>query len=343
MRTYLEKVQQGVSLNELEMREVAEQLLSAETSKDDIAQFIQALSFKGETIEEITGLVSVLKEKAIQVPLPLGEVFDNCGTGGDGANTFNISTTASFVLAGAGLKVAKHGNRRISSTTGSADVLEELDIALDFRPDEITELLEHTNIAFLFAPFMHPNMKQIQEVRRSLGKPSIFNLIGPLTNPVELTSQLIGVYDQSRLMDLAAVSHRLGRKRSVVLTGPNGMDEASLAGENHLVLMDQGDLIPFTLNPEEVGLSPASLEAIQGGDARENARILTSVLQGKPSPYLDTVLLNAGIGLFAAGVTSTIQEGIHKARESVNSGRAHNSLHQVIAYSKKRQLSEVRR
>lgn len=343
MRTYLEKVQQGISLNEHEMREVAEQLMSAETSKGDIAQFIQALSVKGETIEEITGLVSVLKEKAIQVPLSLGDVFDNCGTGGDGANTFNISTTASFVLAGAGLKVAKHGNRRISSTTGSADVLEELDIALDFRPDEITELLQLTNIAFLFAPFMHPSMKRVQEVRRSLGKPSIFNLIGPLTNPVDLTSQLIGVYDQSRLMDLAAVSHRLGRKRSVVLTGPNGMDEASLAGENHLVLMDEGDLIPFTLHPEEVGLSPAPLEAIQGGDARENARILKSVLQGEPSPYLDTVLLNAGIGLFASGVASTIQEGIHKARESVHSGRAQNSLHQVIDYSKKRQLSEVRR
>lgn len=343
MRTYLEKVQQGISLNEHEMREVAEQLMSAETSKGDIAQFIQALSDKGETIEEITGLVSVLKEKAIQVPLSLGDVFDNCGTGGDGANTFNISTTASFVLAGAGLKVAKHGNRRISSTTGSADVLEELEIALDFRPDEITELLQLTNIAFLFAPFMHPSMKRVQEVRRSIGKPSIFNLIGPLTNPVDLTSQLIGVYDQSRLMDLAAVSHRLGRKRSVVLTGPNGMDEASLAGENHLVLMDEGDLIPFTLYPEEVGLSPAPLEAIQGGDARENARILKSVLQGEPSPYLDTVLLNAGIGLFASGVASTIQEGIHKARESVHSGRAQNSLHQVIDYSKKRQLSEVRR
>lgn len=343
MRTYLEKVQQGISLNEHEMREVAEQLMSAETSKGDIAQFIQALSVKGETIEEITGLVSVLKEKAIQVPLSLGDVFDNCGTGGDGANTFNISTTASFVLAGAGLKVAKHGNRRISSTTGSADVLEELEIALDFRPDEITELLQLTNIAFLFAPFMHPSLKRVQEVRRSLGKPSIFNLIGPLTNPVDLSSQLIGVYDQSRLMDLAAVSHRLGRKRSVVLTGPNGMDEASLAGENHLVLMDEGDLIPFTLHPEEVGLSPAPLEAIQGGDARENARILKSVLQGEPSPYLDTVLLNAGIGLFASGVASTIQEGIHKARESVHSGRAQNSLHQVIDYSKKRQLSEVRR
>ena len=343
MRTYLEMVQQGVSLNELEMREAAEQLMSTEASKDDIAQFIEALSFKGETIEEITGLVSVLREKAIQVPLPFGDVFDNCGTGGDGANTFNISTTASFVLAGAGLKVAKHGNRRISSTTGSADVLEELEIALDFRPDEITEMLEQTNIAFLFAPFMHPSMKRIQEVRRSLGKPSIFNLIGPLTNPVKLTSQLIGVYDQSRLMDVAAVSHRLGRKRTVVLTGPNGMDEASLAGENHLVLMDQGDLIPFTLHPEEVGLSPAPIEAIQGGDARENARILKSVLQGEQSPYLDTVLLNAGIGLFAAGVTSTIQEGIHKARESVNSGLAQHSLHQVIAYSKKRQLSEVRR
>ena len=343
MRRFIEKVQTEMSLNELEMREAAELLMSAEASKDEIAEFILALSAKGETIEEITGLVSILKEKAIQVPLAFGDVFDNCGTGGDGANTFNISTTASFVLAGAGLKVAKHGNRRISSTTGSADVLEELEIALDFQPYEITELLETANIAFLFAPFMHPSMNRIQEVRKSLGQPSIFNIIGPLTNPVELTSQLIGVYDQRRLMDIAAVSHRLGRKRTIVLTGHGGMDEASLAGVNHLVLMDKGDLIPFTLHPEEVGLPIATIDAIRGGDARENARILKSVLQGEPSPYLDTVLLNTGIGLFASGATNTIQEGVHKARESISSGRALNSLHQVITYSQKRQLSEVKR
>jgi len=341
MRKFTEKVRGGTSLTYVEMREAAERLMSAEVSDEEIVSFIQALTNKGETIEEITALVSVLKEQALQFPETDAVAFDNCGTGGDGSNSFNISTTTSFVLAGAGLKVAKHGNRKISSRTGSADLLEELGIALDFKPEEITELLDKTNIAFLFAPHVHPNMKRIQVIRKSLAKPSIFNIIGPLTNPISLSSQLMGVYDQNRLMDLAAVLHRLGRKRAIVLTGPGGMDEASLGGENHLVLMDKGELIPFTLHAEEVGLSPAPLESIRGGDAKDNAQILVSVLKGKPSSYLDTVLLNAGIGLFAAGVVSTIQEGVHKASESIESGRALNILKEVISFSHNRQASEV--
>lgn len=341
MRRFTEKVSVGSALTYHEMREAADRLMSAEVSNEDIASFLQALTTKGETIEEITALVSIVKDHAIQIPVTTPNVFDNCGTGGDGSNSFNISTTTSFVLAGAGLKVAKHGNRRISSRTGSADLLEELGIALDFNPREVNELLNKTNIAFLFAPHVHPNMKRIQGIRKLLGKPSIFNIIGPLTNPVPLSSQLMGVYDKSRLMDLAAVLHRLGRNRAVVLTGHDGMDEASLAGENHLVLMDKGELIPFTLNAEEVGLSTAPPEAIRGGDAKENAAILEHVLKGKQSPYLDTVLFNAGIGLFAAGVVTTIQEGVHKAKDSIDSGLALNSLKEVIAYSQNRNSTGV--
>lgn len=341
MRRFIEKVSVGSSLTYLEMREAAEKLMSAEVSNDDISSFIQALSNKGETIEEITALVSILKDHAVQIPVSTAAIFDNCGTGGDGSHSFNISTTTSFVLAGAGLKVAKHGNRKISSKTGSADLLEELGIALDFNAEEINDLLNKTNIAFLFAPHVHPNMKRIQVIRRAIGKPSIFNIIGPLTNPVTLSAQLMGVYDRNRLMDLAAVLHRLGRNRAVVLTGHEGMDEASLAGENHLVLMDKGQLIPFTLHAEEVGLSPAPHEAIRGGDAKDNAVILKSVLRGEESPYLDTVLLNAGIGLFAAGMVTTIQEGVHKAKESVESGRALNILKEVITFSKNRKNSGV--
>lgn len=341
MRKFTEKVSIGTSLTYSEMREAAERLMSAEVSNEEIASFIQALSIKGESINEITALVSVLKDNAIQIPVKNPDVFDNCGTGGDGSHSFNISTTASFVLAGAGLKIAKHGNRGISSRTGSADVLEELGIALDFQPQEIKELLNQTNIAFLFAPHVHPNMKRIQLIRKSLGKPSIFNIIGPLTNPVALSSQMIGVYDHNRLMDLATVLYRLGRKRAVVLTGPAGMDEASLAGENHLVLMNKGEIIPFTLHAEEVGLPSAPLESIRGGDAKDNADILKNVLNGVASPYLDTVLLNAGIGLFAAGVVSTIQEGVNKASESIESGRALKTLQAVVTYSDNRQFAEV--
>jgi len=323
------------------MREATNMMFSENTAGIDIANFLTALSIKGETTEEIAALVEVLKDNATQVPVTSPSVFDNCGTGGDGSQSFNISTTSSFVLAGAGLKVAKHGNRSISSRTGSADVLEELGIALDFQPLEVNELLKQTNIAFLFAPHVHPKMKRIQGIRKSLGKPTIFNIIGPLTNPVSLSSQLVGVYRQDKLMDLAAVLHRIGRKRAIVLTGAGGMDEASLAGENHLVLMNEGDFIPFTLNAKEVGLSYAPLEDIRGGDATENAAILKSVLRGEPSAYLDTVLLNAGIGLFAAGVSSTIQNGVQQARKSIQTGRALRVMESVVAYSQNRSHLEV--
>ena len=341
MRRFIDSVRAGTSLTYNEMREATNTMFSEDINADDIANFLTALSIKGETTEEIAALVEVLKDNATRIPVTSPSVFDNCGTGGDGSQSFNISTTSSFVLAGAGLKVAKHGNRSISSRTGSADVLEELGIALDFQPREVNELLKQTNIAFLFAPHVHPKMKRIQIIRKSLGKPTIFNIIGPLTNPVSLSSQMVGVYRQDKLMDLAAVLHRIGRKRAIVLTGAGGMDEASLAGDNHLVLMDEGECIPFTLNAQEVGLSNAPLEAIRGGDAKENAEILKSVLRGEPSAYLDTVLLNAGIGLFAAGVSSTIQDGVHQARKSIQSGRALSVMESVVAYSQNRSHLEV--
>lgn len=341
MRRFIDSVRAGTSLTYNEMREATNTMFSEDINADDIANFLTALSIKGETTEEIAALVEVLKDNSTRIPVTSPSVFDNCGTGGDGSQSFNISTTASFVLAGAGLKVAKHGNRSISSRTGSADVLEELGIALDFQPREVNELLKRTNIAFLFAPHVHPKMKRIQIIRKSLGKPTIFNIIGPLTNPVSLSSQMVGVYRQDKLMDLAAVLHRIGRKRAIVLTGADGMDEASLAGDNHLVLMDEGECIPFTLNAQEVGLSNAPLEEIRGGDAKENAEILKSVLRGEPSAYLDTVLLNAGIGLFAAGVSSTIQDGVHQARKSIQTGRALSVMESVVAYSQNRSHLEV--
>jgi len=342
MRRFTEMVRSGTSLTYREMREATNAMFSEEMDTTDIAGFLTALSNKGETTEEISALVEVLRENAIQIPVSSPQVFDNCGTGGDGTHSFNISTTSSFVLAGAGLKIAKHGNRSISSRTGSADVLEELGIALDFQPREVNELLNQHNIAFLYAPFIHPRMKRIQAIRKSLGKATIFNMIGPLTNPIPLTTQMVGAYQRDKLMDLATVLHRLGRKRAIVLTGAGAMDEASLDGDNHLVLMNDGDYLPFTLNASELGLPNASLEAVRGGDAKENAAILRSVLQGEPSPYLDTVLLNAGIGLFAAGEVSTIQEGVHQSRKSIHSGRALQILDSVVSYSKNRITLEAR-
>ncbi len=341
MRRFTDSVRNGVSLTYSEMREATNAMFSDKVTDEEIAEFLTALSTKGETTDEIAALVEVLREHATQIPVTSRAVFDNCGTGGDGSQSFNISTTSSFVLAGAGLNIAKHGNRSISSRTGSADVLEELGIALDFHPSEVEELIQQTNIAFLFAPHVHPKMKRIQIIRKALGRPTIFNMIGPLTNPISLSSQLVGVYRQDKLMDIAAVLHRLGRERAVVLTGAGGMDEASLAGENHLVLMHEGEFVPFTLHAQDVGLSYAPLEAIRGGNAKENADILKSVLRGEASPYLDTVLLNAGIGLFAAGVSSTIQEGVHQARKSIESGCALEAMNSVVAFSRNRNHREV--
>ncbi|WP_226675045.1 anthranilate phosphoribosyltransferase [Rossellomorea aquimaris] len=336
MKNYLQKLSDGHSLEKDEMRGAVQELFREETTESQIACFLTLLKMKGETVEEMTALVEVLREKALPVKSTLKGVLDNCGTGGDGSQSFNISTTSAFVLAGAGVKVAKHGNRSISSKTGSADVLEHLGVSLDFGEDEVENLLNGTNIAFLYAPHIHSGLKKIMKVRKELKIPTIFNLIGPLTNPVQLETQLVGVYRRDKLETMANVLHELGRKRAIVLNGADYMDEASLAGVNHLVLLEDGEISSFTLSGDEVGLPSYTLEEIKGGDARDNARILQDVLQGKEGAYTDTVLFNAGIALVAHGKASTFAEGVKLARESIESGRANEALASLVHYSRQR-------
>lgn len=336
MKELLMKLTNGKQLMKDEMRQVAQALFNDDTSDSEIASVLTALRVRGESADEIAAIVEVLRENAMTVHPKATNVMDNCGTGGDGSSSFNISTTSAFVLAGAGARIAKHGNRSVSSKTGSADVLEQLGIALDFTSEEVEELLESNGIAFLFAPYVHPRLKRIMKVRQDLGVPTIFNFIGPLTNPVELDTQFLGVYRRDMLMKMAAVLNQLGRTRSIVINGAGYMDEASLAGENHLVLLDQGELIPFTLKPEEVGLNTYPNEAIRGGDAKENAEILLKVLKGEPGAYLDTVLLNAGLGLYSCGIASTIKDGVERARESIESGRALDKLNYLVEFSQSR-------
>jgi anthranilate phosphoribosyltransferase len=259
--------------------------------------------------------------------------MDNCGTGGDGLKTFNISTTSAFVLAGAGIPVAKHGNRSVSSKTGSADVLEYLGVNLNLPPEVSEELINEVGIAFLFAPHVHPKTKRIVKVRKDLRIPTIFNLIGPLTNPVELESQLLGIYRRDLLNVFAEVLKTLGRKRAVVLNGAGYMDEASLEGENYLAILENGSIKNQTIHPEEVGLSVYDNEAIKGGDPDVNADILLRVLKGEKGAYRDAVVLNAGLGIFANGKVSSIQEGIHMAKETIDSGAALEKLEQLIEQS----------
>lgn len=333
LQTYCSLIEQNQHLTYDEMIQAAQLIFNEETEKEAIASFLLAMNRKGETAQEIAGLAHVMRSHAVQVDVPEGIYIDNCGTGGDGLQSFNISTTSAFVLAGGGIKVAKHGNRKVSSASGSSDVLEALGITLLPSAQETADLLATHGIAFLHAPNMHPKLKRIGEVRQAIGKPTIFNFVGPLTNPVPLKTQFVGINRPNFTTDYAEVLHLLGRERAVVVSGSQGMDEASLDGENTFVLLDHGDIIPFKLRAEDVGLTSAPLSAIRGGSPQENAEIMRALLQGKQSVYFDTVILNAGIGFFAYGLAETMKEGIDMARDSILSGRAQEKLEAVIHYS----------
>ena len=333
MREIVKKVELGKHLMYEEMLEAANLIFDEQTDSQDIADFLVALSRKGETAHEVAALAFVMKSHAVQLSVPKGVYMDNCGTGGDGLNSFNISTASAFVLAGAGALVAKHGNRKISSAAGSSDVLEELGIRSDFSKEETAELLRQEGITFLHAPQVHPKMKRIGTIRQQIGKPTIFNLVGPLTNPIPLKTQFTGINRPDFTMDYATVLRMLGRERAIVVSGAGGMDEASLAGQNIFVLLDKGDLIPFSLTAEDVGLTSAPASAIRGGDAKENAAIIRTVFQGQRGPHFDTIVFNAGVGLFANGQVGTIQEGVKQATDSILSGRALQKLQAVVAYS----------
>jgi anthranilate phosphoribosyltransferase len=335
MKPYLQKLMAGEDLSFDEMAAAAGMLFSGEATDSEAGALLGLLALKGETADEIAGLVQAIRERSVPLQKITGSVMDNCGTGGDGSHSFNISTASAFVIAGAGVKVAKHGNRSVSSQTGSADVLEYLGVALEYAPEETEELLEENGIAFLFAPHVHPGMKKVMKVRKDLRVPTIFNLIGPLTNPIELDTQLVGIYRRDRLELMGEVLKRLGRKRAVIVNGAGGMDELSLAGKNDLVILDDGKLNRMTIHPDEIGFPTYSIEEVKGGDAERNASIMMSILRGDEGPFRDTVLLNAGVGIFASGKAGTIQEGIQYAKESIDSGAALSKLEFLIRKSER--------
>lgn len=342
LRDYLDRLMKQEDLSTEEMKEVTHACFEPTTTDTEISALLTALKMKGETADEIAGMVEVIKSKSELSTLNFSNVMDNCGTGGDRSNSFNISSTAAFVLAGAGVKVAKHGNRSVSSKTGSADVLEKLGVSLTLNREETEQMLRENNIAFLFAPHVHKTLRPFMKVRTELGLPTIFNFIGPLTNPIPLDTQLVGVYDRKKLVTIAESLRQLGRKRAVVVNGAGSMDEASLAGENHIALLEDGEIKTFTLHPEELDFPVYSNEEIVGGDAKRNAEILLSVLHNEPGPYLDTVLLNAGLALYANGKADTIVDCVEIARESIASGAALEKLKRLVEFSKsKTTASEV--
>jgi anthranilate phosphoribosyltransferase len=328
------------NLNEQEMIGVMQEIMSGEATSAQIGSFITALRMKGETIDEIVGAVKVMREKATFIDTGVntaaGEVLmDIVGTGGDGSGSFNVSTTTSFVVAAAGIPVAKHGNRAVSSHCGSADVLEALGVDLSMPPEKVAACVREVGIGFLFAPMLHGAMKYAIGPRREIGIRTLFNILGPMTNPAGANVQLTGVFAPELTTVLAEVLVRLGMKRAVIVWGEGNLDEMTITGTTHIADGHDGTVTSSILRPEEVGLQTADFSTILGGKtAAESADQVRAVLGGEAGPKLDMVLLNAGTALMAAGVAADIKAGIGVARELVVSGAALDKLEQLIRFSK---------
>jgi anthranilate phosphoribosyltransferase len=291
-----------------------------------IAGLLIALALKGERPGEIVGFARAMRARAVPLPVPAGAVFDTCGTGGDGAHTFNVSTAAAFVLAGAGVRVAKHGNRAVSSRAGSADVFEALGIPLDLPPARVLYALDHVGLAFFFAPVWHPSMRHAGPTRRELGVRTAFNLLGPLTNPAGATRQLVGVSRPEHTELVAKALGELGTERAWVVHGAGGLDEISTLGHTKVSAVQDGMVNTFYLHPSDVGLTCVTRDDLAGGSAEDNARLVERVLDAEPGPRRDIVLMNAAAALFIEGRADTPAHGVRLAAASVDEGRARQVL-----------------
>lgn len=334
MQVLLEKLYQGQHLSFEDMHKIADSVFKQEFSEGQLAALLVALKYNGVSVAELSAFAKVMQQNAIRLTNAPQNAMDNCGTGGDHSNSFNVSTTAAFVLAAGGIVMAKHGNRSISSRSGSADTLEQLGLRLETNANELSDWLNEIGIAFLFAPALHPSMRAVMKIRQELATPTIFNLLGPLINPVELETQLMGTYAGDTLVDTAATLGELGRKRAIVLHGAGGMDEANLSGITRCALLENKVVTEFYLEPEAYGFERVPLQAILGGDARQNAQILQSVLENQASPYLETVVLNAGIGFFANGKVTSLETGFELARTCIASGAAFDKLQALLRAQK---------
>lgn len=326
------RVSAGESLEADEASEAMEEIVQGRATPSQIAALAVALRMKGETAKEIAGLARVMRRESVKVAVQ-GEVLDTCGTGGDGCSTFNISTVAAFVASGAGARVAKHGNRAFTSFCGSADVLEALGIAIDLQPSEVARCVDEVGIGFMFAPLYHPAMKHAALPRREIGIRTVFNVLGPLTNPAGASTQLLGVPSADLAPIMGEVLGMLGSRRALVVHGSDGLDEITLGGPTEVVELFEGRHRTFAVDPEEFGLGRSSVSELAGGTATQNAAIAEAVLGGEEGPRRDVVLMNAGAALYAAGKVDTIARGVEAARESIDSGAAAGKLASLRAMS----------
>jgi anthranilate phosphoribosyltransferase len=334
-----EAIQRTVEHREVfhdEMLHVMRQIMRGELTPAQIAGFIIGLRVKKETVGEIAAAAQVMREFATMVPVKdPQQVLDVVGTGGDGAHTFNISTAATFVAAAAGARVAKHGNRSVSSRSGSADVLEALGAKLDLAPEQIAQAIETVGVGFMFAPSHHPAMKHAAPVRKELGVRTIFNILGPLTNPAGAQRQLMGVFHPDLVGIQTRVLQRLGAKHVMVVYGKDGLDEISISGETSVGELANGEIREYELHPSQFGLEVYDRRAIQVNSVEESRQMILAVLENQPGPALNIVLLNAGAALYVAGVAKSLAEGIDKAREAVGKGKARQKLDAFLAFTQK--------
>ncbi len=330
IREAIEKLVNRVNLSEAETIDVMNQIMTGEATPLQVASFLTALRVKGETVEEITGAARVMREKAHRVNVGSKTVLDTCGTGGDQKGTFNISTASAFVVAGAGVNVAKHGNRSVSSQSGSADVLGALGVKIDAPKERVEACIDKVGIGFLFAPLLHEAMKYAVQPRRDIGIRTVFNLLGPLTNPAMASHQLLGLYSGELVGVVAHVLKNLGSVRAMAVHGLEGLDEISLCGPTKVAELRDGQVKEYTIEPEPLGLKKCRLEDLRGGNAEASAAIVRGVLRGDKGPARDVVLLNSGAALYVSGTAATIAAGLRLAAESIDSGKARQKLEQLI-------------
>jgi len=339
IREAIAQVIAGNNLSELQMYEVMNIIMSGEATSAQIGSFITALRMKGETVEEITGAVRVMRQKATRIDTGVntengGIVVDTCGTGGDGSGTFNVSTASAFVVAGAGVVVAKHGNRSVSSKCGSADVLEAAGVNLSLQPEDICRCIKEVGIGFLFAPALHGAMKYAIGPRKEIGVRTIFNILGPLTNPAGANVQVMGVFSRELTEPLAEVLGRLGSKRALVVHGEGNLDELTVTGKTQVTELKDGKTSTYHISPEAVGLSKCDISELQGGDtAKESASQLSAVLEGETGPKRDMVLLNSGAALMASGCCDDFSSGVRLAGTIIDSGKAISKLTELVKLS----------
>ena len=322
----------GHDLSADEATQVMEEIMTGEATPAQFGAFVTALRLKGETAEEIAGMALVMREKSLHVQSS-GDLVDTCGTGGDGAHTINVSTIAAFVVAGAGTKVAKHGNRAITSACGSADVLEAAGVKIDLGPEGVERCIQDVGFGFMFAQTFHPAMRFAGPLRREIGIRTAFNILGPLTNPAGARSQVLGIADGALGEKMARVLQQLGCQHALVVHGEDGLDEISIAAPTQIWELKADTIQNYTVTPEEQGLTRASVDAIRGGSAEENVDAMNRVLSGEKGPHRDVVLLNAAAALTAGGAVQDIGQGVARASEAIDSGRGMEKLQSLATLS----------